>query len=161
TVVVPAGSFEMGYSATPEENADALAGCKEELGELDPQYCPEDLTRPFYLFANATPARNVFLHAFDIDRQEATVQRYRACVADGACDVAALLAGATRYVEESWPVVGVTWQDAVDFCRWVGKRLPTEAEWEKAARGTAGWRWPWGNQARSDGSNHGRAEDTA
>jgi formylglycine-generating enzyme required for sulfatase activity len=159
--LVPAGAFEMGYSASVVENRDALRECKEELGTLDPQYCPEDPSRPFYLFANATPARTVVLHAFEMDRREVTVAQYRRCVAAGGCDVAPLLAGDTRFLEDAWPIVGVTWQDAFDFCQWIGKRLPTEAEWEKSARGTDGRRWPWGSQQRSDGSNHGRVEDPA
>src|SRR5262245_7649906 len=49
TVLIPAGTFEMGYPATPAENDNAREQCLAELGELDPQYCPEDLSRPFYL----------------------------------------------------------------------------------------------------------------
>jgi formylglycine-generating enzyme required for sulfatase activity len=98
------------------------------------------------------PQRQITLDAFWIDLYEVTVAEYRACVEAEVCEAPAV---GTSY--HNWgrpdrdkhPVNGVSWQQAVTFCQWKGKRLPTEAEWEKAARGVDGRLFPWGDEAAS------------
>ena len=146
--VVPAGRFRMGPD--PVEVEALLRACQVQFGAAGAA-CEEDLNRRL-------TAREVYLDAYAIDRHEVTAAAYRRCVAAGGCSVAALVAGDERFVRDAWPMVNATWQDAVDYCAFAGKRLPTEAEWEKAARGTDATRWPWGNQERADGANHGRCD---
>jgi formylglycine-generating enzyme required for sulfatase activity len=147
-VVVPAGPFRMGPD--PVEVEVLLRACQVQFGAAS-SACEEDHNRRL-------TAREVYLDAYAIDRHEVTAAEYRQCVAAGRCSVAALVAGDERFVRDPWPMINVTWEDAVDYCAFAGKRLPTEAEWEKAARGTSGGRWPWGNQERADGANHGQCE---
>lgn len=160
-VRIPAGPFWMGAPDSEAERRFLGDACLADYGpDLARLLCFDDSSARDS-FDDARPFRTVLLGAYDIDRYEVTVASYRACVRAGACDPTPLLVGDQRYQLAANPVGNVTWHDAADYCAWAGKRLPTEAQWEKAARGRDGRRWPWGNHWREDGSNHGKLEDEA
>jgi formylglycine-generating enzyme required for sulfatase activity len=100
---------------------------------------------------NEKPVHVVSLDAFWIDQTEITNGMYALCVKDGKCDEPGSKESLTRpnYYGEAnynnYPVIFVDWNRAKTYCEWAGRRLPTEAEWEKAARGTDGFVYPWGN----------------
>ncbi|MHC1739524.1 MAG: formylglycine-generating enzyme family protein [Anaerolineaceae bacterium] len=115
---VPAGEFTMGSEIEPDES----------------------------------PVHTVTLNEFWIDQTEVTTGMYAWCVADGVCKVPVLKTSSFQdsyYGNpqfENFPVIYVTWSDATAYCAWAGSRLPSEAEWEKAARGVDGRTYPWGEE---------------
>jgi formylglycine-generating enzyme required for sulfatase activity len=95
-----------------------------------------------------SPRREVYLDAYYIDQYEVTVARYaRFLQATGGTGAPDGWESVNVDQHAQLPVVGVGWQDAHAYCGWAGRRLPTEAEWEKAARGTDRRRYPWGDQS--------------
>ncbi len=95
---------------------------------------------------NEQPARPVYLSAFSIDRYEVTNAQYeRFLRAVGGDAPAHWSDGRYPDAQDGSPVLGVSWEQADGYCRWAGKRLPTEAEWERACRGPNGFRYPWGD----------------
>jgi formylglycine-generating enzyme required for sulfatase activity len=139
-VYVPTGEFQMG--STDEEVDCALALCNEYRGDCERGW-----------FEREQPAHTVALDGFWIDRTEVTNGQYAQCEAAGACDPPPNTGSTTRdsyygnSAYDNYPVIYVSWHDAEDYCAWAGARLPTEAQWEYAARGPEGRVYPWGNDA--------------
>lgn len=121
-VHVPAGEFRMGSSS----------------GDVDEK-----------------PVHEVNVSGFLIDKYEVTVEEYKRCVGAGGCSTPNGTHDDSKFNNfgasgrDKHPINGVDWHQAKSYCAWAGKRLPTEVEWEKAARGTDGRKYPWGNEEPS------------
>jgi len=94
--------------------------------------------------ADEQPIHTVEIDAFWLDKTEVTNAQYQTCVTADVCGQSAYTDN-LDFNDAEQPVVGISWFDAVDYCNWVGGRLPTEAEWEYAARGSNNLAYPWGN----------------
>ncbi len=95
------------------------------------------------------PRHSVSLDGFWIDTAEVTQAQYAECVTAGVCEPIERIA--EEWIGDELPIMNVRWTDAQVYCTWAGKRLPSEAEWEKAARGSDSRLYPWGNNSRSVG----------
>ena len=132
-VYVPAGEFQMG--STDAQVDEAHAQCNQFSA------CPRTT------FEDQKPLHTVTLDEFWIDRTEVTNAQYRRCVETGACAAPGFVnIGFQDAARADHPMVFVSWYEADDYCAWAGARLPTEAEWEYAARGPEGLVFPWGNE---------------
>lgn len=135
-VLIPAGEFLMG--STDKEGRIGISIGVDEI-----------------------PRHSVYLKAFHMDKYEVTNRQYKVFLdasghpppVDPNGGIYSWKGDAPPRGQEDLPVTYVSWHDADAYCRWAGKRLPTEAEWEKAARGTDGRQWPWGNDFRKEACN--------
>lgn len=163
TTMTPYEKSTPATSTEAESEAGAVSG-EEPIQE-------EMVTIPAGPFVRGTndggfdekPQRTIFLDAFSIDRYEVTNYQYQQFVTATGHRKPGLPA---RYAKSgskvrgvNQPAVYVSWEDAAEYCRWKSKRLPTEAEWEKAMRGSDGRLWPWGNNEQPDGANWARVQD--
>jgi formylglycine-generating enzyme required for sulfatase activity len=126
-ILIPAGEFRMGSTE------DQMSSFLKDFEGIQ-----------FNAFQAEIPQRQVGLHAYYIDQYEVSYRHYRAFLESTGQDTPAFWEN-ERFHKPDHPVLGVTWYDATAYCTWAGKRLPTEAEWEQAARGSQGYAYPWGN----------------
>jgi formylglycine-generating enzyme len=147
-VWVPGGWFVRGSDA--HDLRQALVLCLFRRDAVFPGGCAEDD------FADERPARRIWVSAFGMDRTEVSHAQWRRCMRAGACPPPRLSEADPRVSAPRHPVAGITWEEAGQYCRWRGGRLPTEAEWERAARGDTGRQFPWGNRYNDRLANHGR-----
>jgi formylglycine-generating enzyme required for sulfatase activity len=149
---VPSGEFTMGSSR--EMAAYARKLCIEFSGENAIATCKASA------FVNEQPAHQVKVGAFWIDKTEVSNGQYQKCVEAGKCAAPLLNTSFSRstyygdLVYQDYPVINIEWSMASAYCTWAGGKLPTEAQWEYAARGPESLIYPWGNTFERDKLNY-------
>ena len=146
-VLIPAGEFDMGAS--------------EAQAKWHHSFCNKYDRCIYEEYTDMLPIHTVYIDSFFIDVHEITNSQYRACVKSNNCN-SPNQSFIEEYLDQDYftnpkydlyPVVSISWKDAVDFCEWSGKRLPTEAEWEKAAKNGADWTYAWLRSTQSTSAN--------
>ncbi len=153
-VRVEGATFKMG--TTPLELIDVLHQCRGEILGL---HCNDremvGFAGLFGSFRAELPAHDVAISPFEIERTEVSVDAYTRCVAAARCAPAGYPGLDARFDRPELPVTYVSWDDATAYCAFLHARLPTEAEWELAARGPKRRPYPWGAVYNPHLTNHG------
>jgi formylglycine-generating enzyme required for sulfatase activity len=154
---------------TPTKRATFTITASPTLGVLSTQISPKDGMVLMYVPAgefrmgaqggeiDELPVHTVYLDAFWIDQTEVTNAMYAKCISAGRCDPPQPSSSFDTYGDpqfDNYPVTSVNWENAASYCTWSGRRLPTEAEWEKAARGVEQRVYPWGKQIDCSFANY-------
>jgi len=157
-LIALSGMFLLGQETWPPVPSGPMAqipaGCFD-MGDAFSEGGPDEL-----------PVHNVCISAFEMDVHEVTNAEYAECEEGGGCSAPSTSSSYSRPIYygnptyDDFPVIWVNWYEAEDYCTWAEKRLPTEAEWEYAARGgLAGKRYPWGDTISGTDANYGNSGD--
>lgn len=161
TPVTPTATDTLAVTLTPTNSPTPELGIgSTKISELDGMtlvYVPEGQfkmgagSEAKYPLPQEKPQHSVYLDAYWIDKTEVTNAMFEKCVQAGGCSAPnrTIYADRTAYYDNpdraNFPRIYVTWKEAKEYCTWAGRRLPTEAEWEKAARGEDARNYPWGD----------------
>ena len=173
-VLIPAGQFIMGSTHqdinvfTTLCRTDCSSKAGDMMGDVEALRLCRGQCKP-EMFDNETPMHHVYVDDYYVSRFLVTNAEYldfvratgRPAPRNESRSIYTLWNGSTVPKEIlDHPVINVSWYDARAYCRWVGGRLPTEAEWEKASRGPDGFRYPWGNETPTlSHANYGKSWD--